>query len=115
MNDSQTTELLEALKGIQRELQQINKTLSNRAASPSKPAPREFDRPSAPSRGAGRDFKSGAPTRSAGAKPYRSEKTSDGFGSSDKPGSRFGSKSPSRPRAGKPPAKKGSGYPKKSR
>lgn len=116
MNDSQlTSELLEALKGIQRELQQINKTLSTLSTTQNKPTPREFDRPSAAAKGSGRDFKPAGSRRSVGAKPYRSEKTSGGFGNSEGTGSRFGSKSPSRPKGGKPPAKKSTGYPKKPR
>lgn len=94
-------ELLQVMKNIQLELQLMNKTLSGIAVQSKQPSSDAESRPF-PARGA----KGIQSSRTEGGKPYRSAK-SEGGGFPARKGSTRGT--------GKPPAKKGSGYPKKPR
>lgn len=102
MTDIQlTSDLVQTLKDIQGELQQLNKTLSSIAAK-SKPASSETE------------------GRYAGPKtgrPFRAEASDGPSTASRGPSNRFGAKkSPSRPGSKSAfPPKKGNGYPKKPR
>ncbi len=125
MTDNQ--ELLRALNAIQAELQLMNKSLSTlaaRQAQPSQtgasytPRPTRNSSSSSPSRGPSRAPSRG-PSRSPSGGPSRGfkrpvedgEKT--GYGA--EMAARFPKKRGSDRPTGKPPAKKGGGYPKKPR
>jgi hypothetical protein len=127
-------ELLQALDGIRLELKALNNTLSGMAAQQNRPTPRASFSDS-PTRSAPPARSSARPSRSSSDGPGRSSagpsrpssgpgrtggykrKSDDGelTGYGAEMSSRFPQKRGPAKGKGKPPAKKGSGYPKKPR